>query len=403
MATLYQTIKNTAGLLAYWPLWNDGVDHSGNGKHLSIVGGFNQGKILSNDMMPTFQSANPGANAVNTSIHGRVLMASLPGMVSMELYFAGPSEYSETVFDICPFCFNATIGGSLGRLFVYSGNTIPGLLRLHCENGQGSFISADMPFPLRELSGDGMHLVIQYEQGTNETVVYIDGVKTPLVLPGNLLIPVANSYLVLGMRYHTQNTSGVSCVADVATYNRPLTKSEIDARASFKIAIPMFLPVSVTAVAANQEPRNQFQPQDVAWRGTPPMYAGPVNLQQQTQTPLCKGRDYYWWRDGVRNVEQGFIESTVTISGVGVRRRVLCFTQDGELVGETYSRASDGVYRFDLLWLNKRYMLVAQDDPAFGPADYNAVAADYQAPKPYPPGGGVAPAPFPMLATLKRK
>ncbi len=160
---------------------------------------------------------------------------------------------------------------------------------------------------------------------------------------------------------------------------------------------------TITAVAANQEPRSQFQPQDVAWRGYPAMYAGPVNLQQQTQYPLCKGRDYFWIRDGVRNVEQGFIESTVTISGMGVRRRVLCFTQDGELVGETYSRAADGVYRFDLLWLNRRYMVVAQDDPAYGPADYNAVAADYQAPKPYPPGGGVAPEPFPMIAPLKRK
>lgn len=176
---------------------------------------------------------------------------------------------------------------------------------------------------------------------------------------------------------------------------------------SFNFILPQLAVLALkhpcTAIPANQEPRSQFQPQDVAWRGTPPMYAGPVNLRQQTQYPLCKGRDYYWIRDGVRNVEQGYIESTVTISGVGVRRRVLCFTQDGELVGETYSRASDGVYRFDLLWLNKRYMLVAQDDPAFGPADYNAVAADYQAPKPYPPGGGVAPAPFPMLAPLKRK
>ncbi|MEZ6954151.1 MULTISPECIES: hypothetical protein [unclassified Aeromonas] len=389
MATLYQTIKNTAGLLAYWPLWNDGVDHSGNGKHLSIVGGFNQGKILSNDMMPTFQSANPGVNAVNTSIHGRVLMASLPGMVSMELYFAGPSEYSETLFDICPFCFNATIGGSLGRLFVYSNHTIPGLLRLHCENGQGSFISADMPFPLSELLRDGMHLVIQYEQGTNETVVYIDGVKTQLFLPGNLLIPVANSYLVLGMRYHTQNTSGVSCVADVATYNRPLTKSEIDARASFKISPPMFMPVSMTAVAANQEPRSQFQPQDVAWRGRPPLFAGPMLAAAVTADPLCKGQDLAWVRDGNQNALQGYIESTVTIDGEGVRRRVLCFDQAGNLIGETYSRAGDGKYRFDLLWLNRRYMLVAQDDPAFGPADYNAVAADYQLPTPYAPGEGV--------------
>lgn len=168
-------------------------------------------------------------------------------------------------------------------------------------------------------------------------------------------------------------------------------------------AIEIKPPIRLTAVAANQEPRSQFQPQDVVWRGTPPLYPGPVNLQQQTQYLLCKGRDYFWIRDGVRNVEQGFIESTVTISGMGVRRRVLCFTQDGDLVGETYSRAADGVYRFDLLWLNRRYMVVAQDDPAYGPADYNAVAADYQAPKPYPPGEGVAPAPFPMIAPLKRK
>lgn len=159
----------------------------------------------------------------------------------------------------------------------------------------------------------------------------------------------------------------------------------------------------MTVTVANQEIRAQFQPQDVQWKGNPPFYPGPLSIQQMSQRVICKGRDYFWIRDGVRNVEQGFIESTVTISGLGVRRRVLCYTQDGELVGETYSRASDGVYRFDLLWLNRRYMVVAQDDPAYGPADYNAVAADYQAPKPYPPGSGVAPAPLPQLAPLKRK
>ncbi|MFM4866136.1 hypothetical protein [Aeromonas caviae] len=185
-------------------------------------------------------------------------------------------------------------------------------------------------------------------------------------------------------------------LAHVAFYNRELTATEQSARRDLFKNLYEFKFSPLTAVPANQEPRSQFQPQDVAWCGTPPLYPGPVNLQQQTQYPLCKGRDYFWIRDGVRNVEQGYIESTVTISGVGVRRRVLCFTQDGELVGETYSRASDGVYRFDLLWLNRRYMVVAQDDPAYGPADYNAVAADYQAPKPYPPGGGVV-APFPSL------
>ncbi|MFM5726737.1 hypothetical protein ACET8R_09125 [Aeromonas veronii] len=246
-------------------------------------------------------------------------------------------------------------------------------------------------------------------------------------LDGALIAEVANSYSLnsinaaLGnMFYSLWPQNGITAsdqtfmglASYVAVYLKPLTAADAADRAATipslggDWSILQFAGVfnhQITAVAANQEPRSQFQPQDVVWRGTPPMYAGPVNLRQQTQYPLCKGRDYYWIRDGVRNVEQGYIESTVTINGVGVRRRVLCFTQDGELVGETYSRASDGVYRFDLLWLNKRYMLVAQDDPAFGPADYNAVAADYQAPKPYPPGGGVAPAPFPMLAPLKRK
>ena len=139
----------------------------------------------------------------------------------------------------------------------------------------------------------------------------------------------------------------------------------------------------MTCIPANQDLRTQFQPQDVAWYGTPPMYAGPVNQQQMSQSIVCKGHDYFWVRDGVQNVAQGYISNRVTINGEGVRRRVLCFSQDGYLVDETYSSAVDGVYRFDHLWLNRRYMLVAQDDPAFGPADYNAVAADYQAPTPY--------------------
>nr|WP_240040174.1 hypothetical protein [Aeromonas hydrophila] len=148
-------------------------------------------------------------------------------------------------------------------------------------------------------------------------------------------------------------------------------------------------PVKCSALPANQEARAQFQPQDVAWSGTPLLYPGPVNSQKITTLPLMAGRDYFWLRDGVRNVEQGYIESTVTISGIGVRRRVLCFDQAGNLEGETWSRASDGKYRFDRLWMNRRYMLVAQDDPAFGPADYNAVAADFQLPAPYAPGQGV--------------
>lgn len=180
-------------------------------------------------------------------------------------------------------------------------------------------------------------------------------------------------------------------MAHVAIYNRLLTTDELLARAQLFSGSAMGLKATqFTALAANEEPRSQFEPQDVAWRGTPGyVYAGPMPAAAVTTDPLCQGQDLNWLRDGNQNVLQGYIESTVTIDGEGVRRRVLCLDQAGNLIGETYSRASDGKYRFDLLWLNRRYMLVAQDDPSFGPADYNAVAADYQLPTPYAPGEGV--------------
>lgn len=178
-------------------------------------------------------------------------------------------------------------------------------------------------------------------------------------------------------------------MAHVAFYDRELTAAERKARFDLTYDTMSWKAVRLTAVPANQEPRSLFQPQDVAWRGAPPLYPGPINSQKNTPFLLLAGQDSFWLRDGVRNVEQGYIESTVTISGIGVRRRVLCFDQAGNLEGETYSRASDGKYRFDLLWLNRRYMLVAQDEPAFGAADYNAVAADFQQPTPYAPGEGV--------------
>lgn len=184
------------------------------------------------------------------------------------------------------------------------------------------------------------------------------------------------------------NTSAY--LAHVAFYNRELTVAERQARADLLNKPYEFKAQPITATPANQEPRSQFEQQDVAWRGGEGAgYAGPMPEVAVATDPLCQGQDLVWVRDGNQNVLQGYIESTVTIDGEGVRRRVLCLDQAGNLIGETYSRASDGKYRFDLLWLNRRYMLVAQDDPAFGPADYNAVAADYQLPTPYAPGEGV--------------
>lgn len=81
----------------------------------------------------------------------------------------------------------------------------------------------------------------------------------------------------------------------------------------------------------------------------------------------------------------GYYQSTVLINKVPTaNRRVMCFTNHGQLRDETRSDAN-GIYRFDHLDLNEKYMFVAQHDdgdPNTAP-EYSAVAADWQSPKPY--------------------
>jgi len=387
MTTLYDTIK-AANPIAFWPLL-DNQDHSGNGRHLAAHG------VPAFGQSPMNSDGQPSMLTGSTNAVLRIAQDSLPKIVAIEGWFrlagAKGGGVSSTVFGV-----NQPLTGAASRCIMLYADSLQFCSYQNINPPHPAYTTYPSALTWEALSFGAHHVVMQYEAASGTTRIYIDGVlDAGMTVPFDLFMQLANTYLVLGGYYYNGAASGNCQLAYVAIYDRELTPTEIAGRQAYAIGEPVIKLIPMTT-------SSQFQPQDVAWRGTPPLYPGPVNLQQQTQYPLCKGRDYFWIRDGVRNVEQGYIESTVTISGVGVRRRVLCFTQDGELVGETYSRASDGVYRFDLLWLNKRYMLVAQDDPAFGPADYNAVAADYQAPKPYPPGGGVAPAPFSMLAPLKR-
>ncbi|MFQ2387277.1 LamG-like jellyroll fold domain-containing protein [Aeromonas dhakensis] len=382
MAMLYDTIK-AANPIAFWPL-ADNQDHSGNARHLTANGAIIYGQPpMNTDLQPSMQS--------NSSVL-RIEQSTLPKIVAIEGWFRLAGDKSgdwNAVFGL-----NQPLSGFNNRYVMIYHDSVQ-----FCSYQNINPLGATTTYPSartwEELSSTAHHAVIQYEQASNSTRVYIDGVlDAGMTVPFDVFLQLANTYLLLGGYYYNGATSGRCQLSHVAIYDRILTVSEIAERQTHHLDAPEFKPVSITATPANQEPRAVFQPQDVVWRGTPPFYPGPTNPQKNTTMPLLKGRDYFWIRDGVRNVEQGYIRSTVTINGEGVRRRVLCFTQDGELVGETFSRAADGVYQFDLLWLNRRYMVVAQDDPAFGPADYNAVAADYQAPTPYPADGSVVPVPF---------
>ena len=371
MATLYDTIK-ADNPIAFWPLM-DNQDHSGNARHLTAQGTVIFGQNpMNTDLLPSMQS--------NSSVL-RIAQNSLPKIVAIEGWFrlAGDKigEWN-AVFGI-----NQPLTGFNNRYIMIYHDSVQ-VCSYQNMNPLGGTTTYPSARTWEDLSYGAHHVVIQYEQASDSTRIYIDGVlDVGMTVPFDVFLQLANTYLVLGGYYYNGATSGRCQLSHVAIYDRILTAGEIAERQTYALGEPVIKPASLTVTPANQEPRAVFQPQDVAWSGTPLLYPGPVNVQQMSQSIVCKGHDYFWVRDGVQNVDQGYISNRVTINGEGVRRRVLCFSQDGYLVAETYSSAADGVYRFDHLWLNRRYMLVAQDDPAFGPADYNAVAADYQAPTPY--------------------
>ncbi|MGY4015253.1 hypothetical protein [Aeromonas molluscorum] len=166
-------------------------------------------------------------------------------------------------------------------------------------------------------------------------------------------------------------------MAHLAIYNRGLTKEEISARGELLFGDISMKPLPCAMTIGNEETAEQCAP-PIDPQGQPLYPALPI-------TPSLAAYDAMMMiiPDG-RSRPMGYIENLVTVNGEGVSRRVLCLDQAGNLVADTRSSAS-GVYRFDNLWLERRYMLIAQDDPEYGPADYNAVAADYQKPTPYPP------------------
>lgn len=389
MATLAETIKSTGGLLAYWPL-TDNTDQSGNGRHLTTIGApvFNMAPMTT-DLHPSVLTPDSGSTL-------RIAQATLPKIRAIEGFFrlaGGKSTDYSTVFGL-----NQPATGFNNRYILLYGGSVGVCSYQAISPLGGNTFYKSLTKTWDELSYSPHHFVVQLNDAGTTTEVFIDGVKDPAMsVPMDVFLQIAGSYLTVGAFYYNGAVgagAGNGQVSDMAIYDRPLTQAEITGRQQYRMGDPSVCRVSTTILTANQEPRSQFIPQDVAWHGTPPMYAGPVTPIKNSRLLMTRGRDQFWLRDGVQSVLQGYIRSTVTINGEGVRRRVLCFTQDGDLVGETYSRAADGVYQFDLLWLNRRYMVVAQDDPAFGPADYNAVAADYQAPTPYPANGSVVPVQF---------
>lgn len=377
MATLYDSIKATADLIAYWPLHIDGADHSGNGRPLTVAGTVSYAAApLTNEMVPSVLTPN-------TSGTLRIEQATLPKIKAVEGMFRlagakGGGVYSTAIG------LSQPLTGFNNRYIMLYHDTLGfcSYQSIAPLGGNNTYPSASNNWD--KLSIGAHHYVVQLNAAETATEVYIDGVKDDaMTVPLDVFLQAAGLYLTVGAYYYNGGASGNGQTCDVAIYGRPLTPAEIADRQQYRLGDPVITAATNgDPVWGNQETQAEAAPQ-----------LGPKAQPIYPDLPITPTLAAY---DGMmmilpdgRSNRMGYIESTVTIDGEGVRRRVLCFTQSGDLVAETMSRASDGKYRFDSLWLNRRYMLVAQDDPAFGPADYNAVAADYQLPTPYAPGEGV--------------
>jgi len=190
MATLYDSIKATDDLIAYWPLRSDGADHSGNGRNLTAYGtvAYNQPPMNKNIMPSMLTPANVGAF--------RIAQSTLPKIKAVEGWFrlAGAKvsqSYSAVVG------LNQPAAGTNGRymMFYEIGYGF-------CSYWQPVTAYTSYPSPTNNFDNVSVgphHYVVQLNEAGTATDVYINGVKdSAMTVPVDVFLQAVNTYLSVG-------------------------------------------------------------------------------------------------------------------------------------------------------------------------------------------------------------
>ena len=353
--SLYKDIL-ASGPLAYWPLYRSTEDASGNNRPLTVAGSpLWGGGLLTGERYPA--ALMIGSDDVE---HVKIPNANLPGAVAVEGFFKLHTEGSlRAVIGL-----NQPLPGAVGRYIIHYGS------------GQGFFLANNgvfmpaLPISVDSLMGSTHHYVVQYEEFTGTTRVYIDGTVVPeWDVAGNVFTAQPSAYMMPGGYMYNGTSTTNSVTAHVAVYDRPLSPVEISSRQAYRDELPP-VPACVTAAIAwaNAETREQAWPGEIAAKPVPKQ--APVLLWRATEPVLPVDA----------KLTLGFIRGTITSRSEAVAgRRVVCFGPSLDPVAETVS-AADGSYRFDLLWLGREYLIMAMDNPAY---QYNPAAADRRKPEAY--------------------
>lgn len=362
--SLYDTIKATNGLIAYWPLI-DNADHSGNGRNLVPVGSPSFGQpAMTTDMRPSVQNAK-------TSVALRARQDSMPKIVAIEGWFrlagAMAGDYS-TVLGL-----NQPLSGYASRYIMVYHESL-GFCSYQNFAAPNTVVTYKSDLAWAALSSGNHHFVMQFDSTSSTTRVYIDGVlASGMTVPFDVFLQLANTYLVLGAFYFNGDTRGSCQLSDVALYNRMLSVDEIAQRQSFTLT--NVVPDIKRVLASTPRWAAPFT-QAQAWPGENHWSEG-KNYTHTIVAPITQAPHI---AAPPTRAELGYISGVVTVKQTPAPGRIVCcFDPSMTLVSQTVSDAA-GNYRFDNLLRNRMYLVLAQDNEKF---DYSPASADRRKPEAY--------------------
>jgi len=189
---------------------------------------------------------------------------------------------------------------------------------------------------------------------------------------GQLIVATNESQVVLASTMFDYNNSFASYeLLDGATIDFLYRYSYVAGNINFFYHKEVSL---VTQTWANKETREQANPQPEQMQF----------LAHEEDIRSLNKQGVYSLTPMLDKTPRGYYQSTVTVSGVPTANRlVICFTNAGQKIAETLSD-NQGVYRFDHLQMNEKYMFVAQhSNTKDTPPEYLATASDWQTPTAY--------------------
>ena len=355
--SLYTDIL-ASGPLAYWPLYRSVEDASGNNRPLTGSGSpVWGGGLLTGERYPAVRLIGE-AEVITPNV--KIPNANLPGAVAVEGFFKTHTAGSwRAVIGL-----NQPLSGNVGRYFIlYSFD-----LGFYLKNNNVNMPA--LPISVDSLMGSTHHYVVQYEEATGTTRVYIDGTVVPeWDAAGNVFAAQPSAYMMPGGFINNGYSTTNSVTAHVAVYDRPLSPVEISSRQAYRDELPP-VPACVTAAIswANSETREQAWPGEIAVR--PATKQVPALIWRETEPVLPVDA----------KLTLGFIRGVTSLQGAPqVNKRVVCFDASMLPVAECNTDAS-GEFRFDLLWKHKLYTIMAMDSGSF---TYSPAAADRRQPESY--------------------